>query len=153
MSPESRTRFVKYWLPLLLWVAAIHFFSTDFLSGSQTARFIVPLLQFLFPGISAEGIDILHGVIRKSGHVAEYFILVVLAYRSFRASQPERERARLLSVAFVVLIAISDEVHQLMTISRSGSIIDVGYDTFGAVLALGLAKFHETRHLRSYSVL
>ncbi len=153
MSRDSRTLVLEYWLPLLLWIGAIHFFSTDVFSGAQTSRFIVPLLQFLFPGISAEGIEAWHGAIRKSSHLAEYFILAVLAYRSFRFTEREPGRARLLSGAFVVLVAISDEVHQLMTISRSGSIIDVGYDTLGAVWALGLAKFHETRHLRPHSVL
>jgi VanZ family protein len=150
---NDRTLVLEYWLPLLLWISAVYLFSTDSFSGSETSRYIVPLLRFLFPWLSAQGIDLLHGVIRKLGHVSEYFVLTLLAYRSFRYEQSGIVQARLRAVGFIVLAAIVDEGHQLMTISRSGSLMDVGYDTLGGVCALWLITIYETRHLRPYSVL
>ena len=153
MIRNDRTLVLEYWLPLLLWISAVYLFSTDAFSGSQTSRFIVPVLQFLFPWLDAPGIELLHGIIRKFGHVGEYFVLTALAYRSFRYEQSGIVRARLRAVTFIVLAAISDEVHQLMTTSRSGSLMDVGYDTLGGVCALWLITIYEIRHLRPYSVL
>jgi VanZ family protein len=150
---HNRTLVLEYWLPLLLWLAVIHFFSTDAFSGDQTSRFLQPLLRFFFPGLSSSEIEFWHGVIRKCGHVGEYFVLAVFAYRCLRYTDPNLSRARLQAGLFIVLAAMSDEVHQLMTVSRTGSLVDVGYDTVGGVSALWLTKLYEIRSLHPHSVL
>jgi VanZ family protein len=124
-------------MPVVLWLAVMFFFSTDAFSSGQTSRIIVPLLQFFFPGLSPDALDMWHSVVRKSGHVSEYFILAVLAYRAFKYEQADLTRARIRAAAFVLLAALLDEFHQAFTASRSASIVDVGYDCLGAVLAHG----------------
>lgn len=129
------------------------FFSTDVMSSGETSRFIVPVLTFFFPGLSPVKIDLWHVVIRKFGHVFEYFILTVLVYRSMKYERPDLVEAMLHSTAFIVLVALSDEVHQSFTTSRTASIVDVGYDCLGGVWALWIITTYESWRLRPHSVL
>ena len=144
---------LEHWLPLLLWLFAIFFFSTDSFSAGRTSRVIGPLLLFFFPGLSPRELEVWHGVIRKFSHVAEYFVLAVFVYRSLKYEQPDLVRAKIRTMMFVVLAALVDEFHQSLTASRGASIVDAGYDCLGAVWALWLIASYETRRLHSYPVL
>ena len=144
---------LEYWAPLVVWLVAIFFFSTDVFSSNETSHIIVPILTFFFPGLSPRELDVWHGVIRKLCHVIEYFILAVFAYRSIRREQPDLAQAKLRTIMFVVLAASLDEIHQLFTVSRGSSPVDVGYDCLGAVWALWLITTYETRRLRTHSFL
>ena len=144
---------IEYWAPLLLWLILIFFLSTDTFASGQTSRIIVPILRFLFPGLSPQELDLWHGVIRKFGHVSEYFILAVFTYRSVKYDQSDPLRAKLRTIAFVVLAAMLDELHQRFTASRTASPVDVGYDCLGAVWALWIITTYETRRLRTHSIL
>jgi VanZ family protein len=129
------------------------FFSTDAFSSSETSRFIVPFLTFFFPAISPPTIDFCHVAIRKLAHITEYFILAMLVYRSIKYNQQYLVSAKMIAVAFVLLAALADEFHQSLTISRTASIVDVGYDCLGGVWALWLFTVYEGRRVRSHSVL
>jgi VanZ family protein len=144
---------VEYWTPLLIWLAAMFFFSTDFMSSGETSRFIVPVLTFIFPGISPGEISLWHGVIRKLAHITEYFILAMLLYRSLKFENRDPVDARLRTIVFVVLVALMDELHQGFTASRTASLVDVGYDGLGGVWALWLITTYEGRYLRPHPVL
>ena len=144
---------LEYWLPLVAWVMTIFLFSTDSFSSGETSRIIVPVLTFLFPDISPQGIDLWHGVIRKLSHITAYFILAVLAYRTLRHEQRDSLEAKVWTAGLVLLVALADEFHQSLTRSRGASIVDVGYDCLGALWALWLIATYETRRLRSHSIL
>ena len=144
---------LEYWAPLLVWLVAIFFFSTDLFSSNETSRIIVPILTFVFPGLSPRELDVWHLVIRKLCHITEYFILAVFTYRSIRCEQPDLVQAKLKTIMFVVLAASFDEIHQRFTAFRGSSPVDVGYDCLGAVWALWLITTYETRRLRPHSFL
>src|SRR5262245_62754009 len=74
--------FLKYWLPLLVWLGVIFFGSTDLLSAEHTSRFIVPFLRWLKPDISPETLASVHFIIRKCMHVGEYAVLALLLLRA-----------------------------------------------------------------------
>ena len=148
-----KTQVLEYWIPLLLWLLLIFFFSTDIFSSDETSDFIVPLLTFFFPGLSPQQIDFWHGVIRKCGHITEYFILAGFVYRSLKYDQPDLVQVNVRAVLFVLGVALLDEFHQGLTVSRSPSIVDVGYDCLGGVWALWLITTYEIRRLHSHSVL
>lgn len=131
----------RNWLALLIWIAVIFFFSTDSFSADRSSGFIVPILTFLFPGMSETDISFWHVVIRKSGHVFEYFILGVLAFRAFRVDQRSTQRVVVAGALLVVAIASIDEFHQSWTLMRSASLIDVGYDCLGGFAALAAFAF------------
>jgi VanZ family protein len=144
---------LAYWLPVLVWLLLMFFFSTDFFSASETSRFIIPGLRFFFPWLSLDQLYVGHSVIRKLAHITEYFILTLFAYRSIRHDQPDLAQAKLKTITFVVFAAALDEIHQRFTAFRTPSPVDVGYDCFGSVLALWLIATYESWRLRTYSVL
>ena len=144
---------VEYWTPLVVWLLMMFFFSTDLMSSSETSKFIVPILTFFFPGLSPSEVTVWHEVIRKLAHIAEYFILAVLVYRSLKYEHPDLINAKLRAIAFVVLVALLDELHQSFTAFRNASIVDVGYDCLGGVWALWVSTTYEARRLRPHSVL
>ena len=136
--PDSGWRLLTPLLPLLVWVLAIQMFSTDAFSSGETSKFIVPFLRFVYPSITPPQIDFWHTVIRKCSHITEYFVLGLLSYWSVRMHASSALQATLRAAAFVLLIALTDEFHQMFTASRGPSLVDVGYDFFGGVIALGL---------------
>jgi VanZ family protein len=154
LSPSGNTTKGR-WLLLIVWIALIFSFSTDSFSSSKTSTIIVPVLKFLFPFLSAQQLEVGHIVCRKAGHLSEYFVLGVLAWRALRVDSRDVARVWLLSAALVLVVALADEFHQSFVPSRTSSLMDVGYDFIGGIAALGvLSKFrHENRPLYSHSVL
>jgi VanZ family protein len=144
---------VEYWIPIVAWLLVMFLFSTNMMSSSETSRFIVPALKFLFPGLTASGISFWHGVIRKLAHVTEYFVLATFVYRALKFERPSLIDAKLRTIVFVALAALLDEFHQSFVPSRTATIIDVGYDCLGGVWALWLITAYEFRRLRSHPLL
>lgn len=126
----------RYWLPVFLWMAVIFWLSTNTFSSVETSRLIEPVIRFLVPGISDRKVHIIHGLIRKCGHLTEYFVLGVLLFRAFRRGSAKlTARAILYSVIIIALYAASDEFHQTFVYSRTPSLVDVGIDTAGGMFA------------------
>jgi VanZ family protein len=130
-------KFVKYWLPVIIWMCFIFWMSTDTFSSENTSKVIGPVLHLIFPSFSAETLDIIHGLIRKSAHVVEYFVLGLLLFRAFRSDSPQPwdRRWAIYAVIVIALYAMSDEFHQISVPSRTGSIFDIGLDTAGGILS------------------
>jgi VanZ family protein len=133
--------FLRYWLPVLLWCAVIYGFSTDAGSTHRTSRILGPILRWFNPNISEEAIRRVQFGVRKTAHVAEYAVLALLSWRALRKparndGRPWNWREAGLAIAFVVVFAISDEVHQLFVPSRQAQVSDVFIDSLGAALGL-----------------
>ncbi len=94
LSSDGSIKFLRYWLPLLVWLGVIFFGSTDLMSAEHTSRFIVPFLRWLKSDISIETLASIHFVIRKCAHLSEYAILALLLLRAsiyvinFKCSMP-----------------------------------------------------------------
>lgn len=98
-------KFVRYWLPVVIWMTVIFF-----LSGRESVQVAdEPLINFLF---------------FKTLHVIEYAILFVLYYRALK----NKTAALLLTL----LYAATDEIHQLFVPTREGKLRDVIIDAIGA---------------------
>jgi len=143
-------RFAKHWLPVVLWMAVIFSMSTGEFTAQNTSRFIEPIIRFLLPWASPHAVDIIHGLIRKCGHLTEYFILGWLLFRAFRGGSKERHAWWWAVSALLVLVfyAASDEFHQSFVPGRTASPIDVGIDTVGGIIAQGVAVFRARSHSR-----
>jgi VanZ family protein len=139
--------FLKYWLPLLVWLGVIFLGSTDLLSAQHTSRLIVPILLWLKPGMSPQTIWIILVVMRKCAHVTEYAILALLLWRAVR-SLPALSMK--ISISFALLacavFAASDEFHQSFVKSRTPSVRDVLLDVTGALLGLLIGASFARRH-------
>ena len=71
-------------------------------------------------------------------HAGAYFIMAVLAWRSFRHLRTRRIILALLSVSFCSLYGLSDEWHQSFVVGRYSDVADWIADTIGAGLAVFL---------------
>jgi VanZ family protein len=124
--------FLKFWLPVLIWMIFIFIGSTDFLSAEHTSRFIGPFLRWLAPDVSDATIGSVQLVIRKCAHLTEYAILAALLCRALRQSRH--------SGAFIIaaVYAALDEIHQSFVASRTASLGDVLIDCIGAIIGVFL---------------
>jgi VanZ family protein len=127
---------LKYWLPVLVWMIFIFIGSTDLLSAEHTSRFIGPFLRWLTPDVSDATVASVQLVIRKCAHVTEYAILAALLFRAFRQSQPRVGCVLAISFALAAVYAALDEFHQSYVASRTGSPWDVLIDCAGALAGL-----------------
>jgi VanZ family protein len=132
-------RFVKYWLPLLVWLGVIFLGSTDLMSAEHTSRFIVPFLRWLKPDISLETLASIHFIIRKCAHLGEYAVLALLLLRAAIFMTNLKRSPAILCVSVWVaclVVATTDEFHQTFVASRGASATDIMIDSGGAVLGL-----------------
>ena len=128
---------IKYWLPVVFWMVFIFWMSTETFSSENTLSWLEIVIRFLVPAISTQGLDLIHTVIRKAGHIVEYFILGLLLFRSFRGGPISlwNWRWSFFAVMVVVLWAASDEFHQSFASTRTASAVDVGIDTAAGIFA------------------
>ncbi len=131
--------FLKYWLPLGIWLALMFVGSTNLMSSEHTSRYIVPFLLWLKPGMSPKTIWIIIVVVRKCAHVTEYAILALLLWRAFRTVPLLHAKPSILFAAALLgcaVFAASDEFHQTFIKSRTPSVRDVFLDVAGALVGL-----------------
>jgi VanZ family protein len=144
-------RWLGRWWPALAWAVVISLFSTGLFTSENTGRIIIPLLRWLFPGSPPETLALMHHVIRKCAHFAEYFILGLLILRGIRAGRHGTRPAwAAVAILLVAGYAALDEFHQSFVPGRTAAISDVLLDTTGgvtaqAVAALAALWFHVRR--------
>lgn len=141
-------RFVRYWMPAIVWMAVIFLGSTDMLSAEHTSRFLVPFLRWIDPQISLAASNAIQLGIRKLGHLTEYAILAMLLWRALRGGSRWQMKMSLLFLVTALASAIfaaSDEFHQSFVPSRTASTNDVMIDICGAVIGLLICFAFTTR--------
>ena len=117
---KAVVEFIIYWLPALIQMALIFYFSSQPEGSKVLESFPTP------PGI---------------GHLVGYAILGFLLYRAFnRGLFGWNVLAARNAFIFGFIYAVSDEIHQLFVPGRQASIADVGIDTAGILLGLLLVK-------------
>jgi VanZ family protein len=122
--------------PPVLWMAVIAVFSGGLFASDETGAWLLPLLAKSFPWAGPGQLHALHAALRKLGHLTEYGILGALWLRAF----PGHPRAERWAVALSVLYAGLDELRQGLAPNRSPSLLDVGVDAAGALVAVGCLR-------------
>lgn len=122
-----------------MWLALIVIESTNLGSSEHTGHILYPIFHYLF-GISPQRFDVLHMVLRKTGHFVGYATLSVLLFRSWRGTFPRLSTRWCLQWAVLgfictAVVASLDEFHQMFLPSRTGAFHDVVLDSFAAVVA------------------
>jgi VanZ family protein len=137
-------RILHYWLPVVAWAALIILFSTDAFHGGATEGILRSVLLFLFPTINQETIELLDTCVRKTAHIAEYCVFTLLLYRAFRQDTLTGYRWQWALLSFLLAVGFAglDEFHQAFEPRRTGSVIDVGVDAVGALIALAMVWWH-----------
>jgi VanZ family protein len=133
--------FLKYWLPVLIWMVVIFSASGDQGSFQHSSRIIGPLLHWLFPNMQEINVNHVVTFARKCAHLTEYAILAGLFWRALRKpagfrTLPWLWREAFWAIVFVAFYAMSDEFHQSFVPGREGKVTDVLIDTTGAALGM-----------------
>jgi len=143
--PVVTVRFLKFWLPVVIWMLVIFSASTSVGTPQNSSRFLRPLLRIFKPDISDEQFEKIHYAVRKMGHFVEYMILGALLWRALKTERwfsnfipPAQFVAVLLLCAFY---AASDEFHQRYVKGREPSVHDVVLDSCGATFGLAAYGF------------
>jgi Predicted integral membrane protein len=126
-------RRVLVWAPVIAWAGLIFAFSAQ------------PNLRF----VPDSRLDF---VVRKLGHMGVFGILALLLWRALAETTAWR-RPWAWGLALAVLYAASDELHQTFVATRHPSVVDVGIDAAGALIAVTvvaafLIGLHGDRRLR-----
>src|SRR5215470_15750046 len=125
-SGSVRSKILRYWLPVLLMLGMMAYFSTDVFSGENTRGAIETILGWFSIHPGKRAIGHINFITRKCAHFLEYAVLAALIFRAFRADSPSRWRLTwfLGSLSIVIAWSLADEYHQSFTHSRTASIYD-----------------------------
>ncbi|HKW57414.1 MAG TPA: VanZ family protein [Candidatus Acidoferrum sp.] len=127
---------LRAWWPAFIWATAIFTFSTDSFSAEHTARFLSPLVHWLFPHLTPHQFNRIHHLIRKSAHFTEYFIFYLFIFRGIRGDRTGWRWSWGLPAWFVAAVySCLDEIHQAFVVSRTASPYDSLLDSIGALVA------------------
>jgi len=90
-------------------------------------------------------------LLRKLGHVMEYFALTLAWWRAFDGLRQNGSTTGVLAAAAAVslLYAASDEFHQTFVDGRNGTPVDVLIDSIGIALAWSFAEVQARRRRRT----
>jgi VanZ family protein len=145
--------FLKFWLPVLVWMAVIFSASSDSHSAEHSSRILEPILHWLFPNMPQERVEEIHHLARKCIHLTVYAILALLVWRAVHQSKnnlPAWSWPKVGGTLLVVfLYAASDEFHQSFVATRTALVSDVFIDTAGG--AIGLLALWFFRHFQKRS--
>lgn len=155
LSYTSILRLIRFWLPVVAIMALIFIGSTDWLSGGNTGKILVPIIRFFLPFADEATVQLLRFVIRKMAHLSEYAILATFIWRALAYGTIQSQtivwtgRRAILTWVIATAYAASDEFHQSFHPSRVGSPVDVLIDSCGAASALIviylISRFHSHR--------
>jgi VanZ family protein len=81
----------------------------------------------------------------KGGHMLGYALLAMSYRRGWAGSRKGSRSAALLAVILAILYALTDEYHQSLTPGRNSRLSDVGIDTAGAILGVGILTAIQSR--------
>ena len=142
-QPGPASSFLRYWVPVLLWMTLVFSASADKQSYHHSSMFFEPLMRWLFPHLSQDTISSIHHVFRKTCHLCEYAVLAALVWRAVRKPlkhdpRPWNWAEAGLALAVVFAYAASDELHQVFVPNRTALFSDVMIDTSGGLVCLGV---------------
>ena len=131
-------KFIKYWVPPILWMAFIFPVGNKTFASPWLYQFIFRIGRAIIPGVNSETLAMIYIIVRKTMHFFEYAILAYLLFRAFRGDHPKRWRSKWAVQAALGAIAFGfvDEFLQSFVPHRRGSPLDWGIDSAGIVLAI-----------------
>ncbi|MBR4039010.1 MAG: VanZ family protein [Clostridia bacterium] len=141
-------RRLRAWAPAAVWMGVIFAMSAmpGDVSGGQSGMIVqaaMKLASRLFGPQAAARIspDMLHLIVRKGAHMAEYAVLFCCFYRALRFEGAKRPG--MIALLMCAGYAASDEIHQGFVAGRGPSSADVCIDTLGAAIAWALTRLYK----------
>jgi VanZ family protein len=131
---------ISAWWPVAVSVAIIVSESTEAFGSNHTSGPFRWMFQALFGPVSDAHWEIIHHIIRKSGHFLGYGVVGLTWLRAWRmtlrAARPLVQAA--LALLGTALLACWDEWHQSFLPNRSSSAWDVLLDCAGALFMVSI---------------
>ena len=120
------------WLILILWLILIFYFSNQpAVESAQVSGGILDKLLELF------NLPLTDFIVRKAAHFSEFAMLSVLSFnvtgRTWKFTVLKRS---IISTAFSLLYALSDEIHQIFIVGRACRAFDIFVDSMGIITGL-----------------
>ena len=111
------TKFLIYWVPMLVWMAGIFF-------TSSLTQMEANVLTSRFPNLINE----------VSIHTGEFAVLSVLTFRVLRAyGSMQTSMIWIVTLLISIIYGAIDELHQSFVPGRVPSWIDLGYGSYAVV--------------------
>lgn len=119
---------------LVVWMVVVFMLSHQ--TGEESGGLSRKVANFFAKGDTVQA-ERLEPMIRKVAHMTEYATGGMIFY-GILLTYPNNSRRKkvIMSLAFVIFYASTDEIHQLFINARSGSVVDVCIDTFGGILGI-----------------
>jgi VanZ family protein len=132
---------MRTWLPVLAFAMVFAVESTPYFGADRTSDPLQRMVEAIFGYDVCVHWDLIHHLIRKSGHFMGYGIFSLICFRGFwitlqnAAFQLLRQLwAHGLAIMATFLVASADEFHQSFLPNRCGQFSDVLLDCCGAVV-------------------
>src|SRR5262249_59247358 len=90
--PAPSPRRLAAWLPTLLWLGVLAFFSTDTFSAEHTGSILLRIIHALYGPVSHHRFAQIHFLVRKGAHFFSYGLLSAFAFVTWRAAWPAPQR-------------------------------------------------------------
>ncbi|MGD0729681.1 MAG: VanZ family protein [Terracidiphilus sp.] len=149
---RSPAYWVSAWLPVVLSIALIVLESTELFGANHTSVPLRWIYEHLFGQVSNARWEIIHHLLRKSGHFVGYGAISLTWLRAWWMTLPNSSffPDALLALLGTALVASWDEWHQTFLPNRTGSPWDVLLDCCGAItLQLLVYTFMRIFHPKS----
>jgi VanZ family protein len=123
------------WLPVALGIAMICVESTEYFGADRTSGPLRWLFEHFFGPVSKARWEIVHHLIRKTGHFFAYGMIGLAWLRAWWMTLPMSSFLpdAVLALLGTALIASADEFHQTFLPNRTGLASDVLLDCCGAI--------------------
>lgn len=136
----KRNKVTVLWAILgVLWLLFI--WGNSLQTAVESSERSLGFLAFLTPLLSALGIaeDLMHTVVRKLAHMAEFGILGMLWTAAVLPNRKKRAKGFCVCLLICLGAAAVDETIQLFVPGRSGEVLDVCIDLAGSALGIAFA--------------
>ncbi len=131
---------VVFWMSLIFFLSNQPAVDSTELSDGFISNTIGNVYKLFDKNISSEDLDIIKDkyshVVRKMAHFTIYMILGTLVTLLVREYNISFYKCLFISLLVCLLYSISDEIHQLFVMGRSGEIKDVLIDTSGSFMGI-----------------
>ena len=138
-------------IALIMWMAVIFLFSSQTSDesanisgeiGRKVVSIFVPGFQKWDEDRKEEFVEKINFFVRKTAHFTEYMILGMLWLFCLQSNPRKNTVLKhniCISIFASTCYAISDEFHQLFVVGRAGRWMDVGIDTLGVIVGVGIS--------------
>jgi VanZ family protein len=133
-KPRGGWFWISAWWPVAVGISIIFIESTPYFGSDRTSHPLRWLVQLISGPLSDATWEIVHHLIRKTGHFLGYGVLGLAWLRAWRMTLPDARFLSLAGLALVgtALVASCDEWHQTFLPNRTGTPWDVLLDCCGA---------------------